>query len=923
VNELRLEGIAVYNPRSLSRDELCGNFCVREELLERLREDLRRGCTTGSFQHRLVLGQRGMGKTTLLHRLRFAIEDDEELAAAWLPLVFPEEQYDIGDLAGFWLNCLDAVADAMETSGEGTERLDELIERLETVPKAHRAAEALAALRGEGERRGRRLVLLVDNIDLVFDRIDKEQWALRKALSEDGIVLIGASAHASEATYVYDKAFYDFFAVEELAGLDLEETRALMCRLADRTDVEEVRDLAENHPERIEPIRILSGGNPRTIVLLFTVHAQGIRGDVRTDLDRLLDLCTPLYKHRFEELSAQNQRIVHALCVNWHPIGSAALARTLDLKSQTVSGQLERLCKLGGVQKVPLATAEGLTKKTGYQVAERFFNIWYLMRNSRRLRRKLLWFVEFLRLMNTPEERRSHAMTHLSGRMGGARDIETGLALAQAVEDPQLAAALEHIELQSIHRDDALRRELVALLDLEGEDIELKPRSERIRILEEAKRVVYSQEWPGFSQEEVWSLIGGHPSLDAESRLRWARRGEGGLPALEEARVARAQDVVDYSEELMKLRAQARADGWLETDDDVSGAQSWAYAHAGDGRLHAFCSWARTRHSADAVIPDVNAAAFEFDRAMVTEDLATVRKAVTAWADLPGRADWFDIAAALYRAGRFHESLPAWELSRDPAALGNRGATLLRLGRIDEAEEALRAAVRTNPKPGTDWFNLGVLLVEYRNRPEEAAKAFREAVKHDPSDSFALNNLGVILQDDLGDGAGAYTAYLQSAESDPTNAFACSNLARLLHLAHRHAEAVQWADRARQLGPDWPIRSFTRGCAQLPVLGFAAAARAVYRALSDPSFLESDWGRVMHFFHVSAQLGHATEAAAFTAELPGDGWVQVRIALLAASKRDENILLSVAPEVREAARPLYELFITPWEPVSLDPPAEE
>ncbi|MEL6350070.1 MAG: ATP-binding protein, partial [Myxococcota bacterium] len=345
MDDLRLEGVAVYNPRLLSRDELCGNFCVREDLLERLVDDLRRACPNGAFPHRLILGQRGMGKTTLLHRVRFAIEDDEDLSKIWFPLVFPEEQYNIADLSGLWLNCLDAVADGLESRGEDIRRIDETIDRLAEVPKARRAEAALAALRDEAARLERRLVLLIDNVDMVLDRIDAEQWTLRKVLSEGNIALIGASSYASETTYQYGKAFYDFFAVEELGGLSLAETRRLLIRLAERADKPDVRMLVEQHPERIEPMRILTGGNPRTIVLLFTVHAQGVTGTVRSDLDKLLDLCTPLYKHRFESLSTQAQQIVAGLCMNWHPIGSRDLAARLDLKSTTVSGQLERLFK--------------------------------------------------------------------------------------------------------------------------------------------------------------------------------------------------------------------------------------------------------------------------------------------------------------------------------------------------------------------------------------------------------------------------------------------------------------------------------------------------------------------------------------------------------------------------------------------------
>ena len=54
-------------------------------------------------QHVMLIGPRGMGKTTLGLRFLHAIGDTPDLAARWQPIAFYEESYEIGDLADFWL----------------------------------------------------------------------------------------------------------------------------------------------------------------------------------------------------------------------------------------------------------------------------------------------------------------------------------------------------------------------------------------------------------------------------------------------------------------------------------------------------------------------------------------------------------------------------------------------------------------------------------------------------------------------------------------------------------------------------------------------------------------------------------------------------------------------------------------------------
>ena len=97
-----LGGVATNNLQLLSSQELIHDFVARDALLDRMMKDLHLA-GEGAPQHRLLIGLRGMGKTTLLCLLQYAIEADSVLQKQWLPLRFPEEQYNISQLSDLWL----------------------------------------------------------------------------------------------------------------------------------------------------------------------------------------------------------------------------------------------------------------------------------------------------------------------------------------------------------------------------------------------------------------------------------------------------------------------------------------------------------------------------------------------------------------------------------------------------------------------------------------------------------------------------------------------------------------------------------------------------------------------------------------------------------------------------------------------------
>jgi hypothetical protein len=485
--------VTLYNPHLLARDELVETFVGRQVLLDELVDDLRRG----GRQHHLLVGNRGSGKTTLLLRLALAVEDDPKLAKTCIPARFPEEQYNVSRLSDFWMNAINALIDALERRNDrvAVQRLESSLAELEPLAEEERARRALAVLERWTKQARRLIVLLVDNMDLVLDRLSDSLWPLREALSIDnGLALVGASSKFLEQAIDYASPFYDFFAVHELGPLSEEEARRLVLALARRAGTTNVAEVFDRDPGRFKALYVLTGGTPRTLALLHTVLALEQGDRIERDLDGLLDQLTPYYKARFDDLPSQSQVVVDKVALHWHPITAAQCQAATHLEINAVSAQLNRLVKSGLLTKVALPAATRL----GFQISERFFNIWYLMRASRRMRRRLAWFVEFLRLFYGEEDLQRRAQELIeSAPADSVNSPAKLLAFASAVPDEALRRRLEFRAIYSLmSKGSAALREA---MDLEGEDIHVVRVVDRVRALREIREQIVGtelREWP-------------------------------------------------------------------------------------------------------------------------------------------------------------------------------------------------------------------------------------------------------------------------------------------------------------------------------------------------------------------------------------------------------------------------------------------
>ncbi len=379
----------LYNPHHQNKQQLIDRFVVRQKRFKSLFKDIREASMEVPEQHMVIVGQRGMGKTSLLLRLSYAIEDEPSLKDWLVPIVFNEEQYSIGGLFGLWEETAKHLEDKLAAFEGLFDKMDALYQ-----DDLDRYGDTCFALLTEAlHAEGKKLVLFIDNLGELFQKFSKkESQRLREILTTSAdIRIIGASSTMIESFFQYDKPFYEFFKEIRLEGLNKEEAQKLLLELGEYYQKAVIKEIIEHDPGRVEALRRLTGGVIRTMILLFEIFVDDKDGEAFGDLEKILDVITPLYKHRMDDLSRQQQQIVHAIAIHWDGISTKEIVRKTRLESKKISAQLSQLCDNDIIVKIPTGTKNHL-----YQLKERFFNVWYLMRNGRKYdKQRVVWLTRF------------------------------------------------------------------------------------------------------------------------------------------------------------------------------------------------------------------------------------------------------------------------------------------------------------------------------------------------------------------------------------------------------------------------------------------------------------------------------------------------------------------------------------------------
>ncbi len=364
--------IRKFNPGTFQSDEeVIEQFTVRKHELNTVLGVLRGNIGSLSCQHVLVVAPRGRGKTMLLARVSAELNADEELSMCFLSVRFMEENHEIFDLADFWLETLfylarESVRQDPKLAQELREAHADLTARWDEDALADRARDTVL---DAAERLGKKLVLMVENLQALCGGLDDDfGWQLRGALeSEPRIVLLATATSRFEGLENAAEPFFELFRIVDLESLSTEDC----CRLWEVVSGDAVTE------HEIRPLEILTGGNPRLLIMVAEFAQHRSLRQLMEELVTLIDKHTEYFRGYLEALPKSERRVYLALIDFWRPSSTSEIAARARMGVRTVSTMLGRLVNRGAV------VVEGSSRKRLYAAGEPLYSIYYKLRRER------------------------------------------------------------------------------------------------------------------------------------------------------------------------------------------------------------------------------------------------------------------------------------------------------------------------------------------------------------------------------------------------------------------------------------------------------------------------------------------------------------------------------------------------------------
>ena len=366
------QAIRKFNPGSFQSDEeVIEQFVVRRRELNMVLESLRGNIDSPLCEHVLVVAPRGRGKTMLLARVVAELNADEELSECFLPVRFMEESQEIFNIADFWLDTLfyltkESVKYDPDLAQELRETHADLTDRWREEALAGRVFDTVL---DAADRLGKKLVLMVENLQALCEDVDDDFGRqLRDALaSEARIMLLATATNRFEGLDDAKQPFFELFRIVGLEPLGTEECR----RLWQVVSGDEVSE------HEVRPLEILTGGNPRLLIMVAEFAQHRSLRQLMEELVAMIDDHTEYFRGHLEVLSRVERRVYLALIDLWQPSSTGEVAARARMEVRPVSTMLGRLVSRGVVR------FEGSGRKRLYVTGEPIYSIYYKLRRER------------------------------------------------------------------------------------------------------------------------------------------------------------------------------------------------------------------------------------------------------------------------------------------------------------------------------------------------------------------------------------------------------------------------------------------------------------------------------------------------------------------------------------------------------------
>lgn len=389
----RARTIRKFNPGTFQSDEeVIRQFVVREREFGIVLDVIHGNVETPACQHILLVAPRGRGKTMLLARVAAELRADNELSRSMLPVRFMEESHEVFDIADFWLETLFYLSkEIVRTDPALSRELQATHADLAGRWRGEFLAErAKATVLGASDRLGKKLVLMIENMQTLCDDVDENfGWKLRETLqTEPQIILLGTATSRFERLDDVREPFFELFRILDLKPLDTDACR----RLWQVVSGDEVSE------RRIRPLQILTGGSPRLLVIVAEFAGHRSLRKLMEELVALVDDHTEYFRGHLEALAQTERRVYLATIDLWQPSSTSEIAARARLDVRSVSSLLGRLIDREMVK------VQGTGRKRLYSAAERLYSIYYKIRREQGEATIVHYLIRFMAVFYTKQE---------------------------------------------------------------------------------------------------------------------------------------------------------------------------------------------------------------------------------------------------------------------------------------------------------------------------------------------------------------------------------------------------------------------------------------------------------------------------------------------------------------------------------------
>jgi hypothetical protein len=478
--------VSLYQNANSGNEAIKQNFIIRKAEFESIVASILPKKNKDPLQHELILGRRGSGKSTLLKRIQIELEENPKLNQQYIAINLPEEQASIYRLFDLW----DEVLKELQIIFGFELKLKDYSEFAETQYYTRYLCDEIIKI---CTKQKRKIILLVDNFDRIVENFTDDGHLLRETLiNHNHIQIIAGSTRMDEHFWKHAMPFFEFFRRHRLEALSTKEIHELINHWSQSLDIDELKDFVKNNPGKIENIRILTDGLPRTLQLFIQIILQNETQHGYDYLKKIMDNVTPLYQERLNNLTPQVRKIIAEMAFIWEACTTKQLVAKCKMESKLISANLKTLTEKGLVDKL-----ETNKKNHLYRISERFFNMWFIItQGNPEQKRKSKWLSLFLENWYDASDFKKLTSDYIHNLKHNNMDYEDAMIHSKALSQCKFISTNDRdeiIELTEALNIKKIKQSLIVMpkkfKDIEQEVAKLVENKEFVKAIEKAQEI--------------------------------------------------------------------------------------------------------------------------------------------------------------------------------------------------------------------------------------------------------------------------------------------------------------------------------------------------------------------------------------------------------------------------------------------------